>query len=117
MTQSRISAAGNRYIDRLAVLTQLFDAPIAGVLAVAKHLGAKIIWAWAAAHRDFLALSYFRTPLRVNSLPNAGSQLLIKRLIYRSCTLTYPTTLPRSRGCCATQSTATATRCRPGSPS
>jgi hypothetical protein len=46
-----VSAAEYRHIDRLAILAQLFDTPIAGMLAVAEHLGTEIVWAWAAHRR------------------------------------------------------------------
>jgi hypothetical protein len=43
-----IPAAEDRNLDRLAVIAQLLDAPIAGALAIAKHFGAKIVRACAA---------------------------------------------------------------------
>jgi hypothetical protein len=44
----RVSAAENCNLDRLAIIAQLLDAPVAEALAVAEHLGAEIFWAGAA---------------------------------------------------------------------
>jgi hypothetical protein len=91
---SRVPAAEDRNRDRLAVVAKLLDTPVAGVLAIPEYLGANS----SGLGPPVISISS-RCPISERQLASIRcrerpSSPLVKRLIYRSCTLTYPTMEP-----------------------